>query len=300
MIRIWIAILGSMLILQTSRAAPVTETESTSKPTSHPLPGHSYGQHKGWLGPIEEPDMSILCQTCQENDAEMPSISVQKETKGDKRKATPTTASANKRPKKSPPVCPDHNTGKQRSFCIKCQLDGTGGGSLCIGGHGKRKYACKECHPDKYEAHRKSEVALYAKKRNQASINCAEHKTGRPKLHCIGCQQAGNGGGSICVGGHGREKRNCKECPPEEYVVNSIKRKTKTQKRRMAMNEASGKYDNSKDENDGKKIKISRGTSNGNESTGEKSKCVCGNEMDSMEDPICAECANNLSNILEK
>ena len=139
-------------------------------------------------------------------------------------------------------------------------------------------------------------MALYAKKRNQASINCTEHKTGRPKWYCIGGQQAGTGGGYLCVGGHGREKRHCKECHPEQYVANPIKRMTKTQDQRMAINEALGKHDNA---NDGINIYLSSDNSNGDESTGEQSKCVYGNELDGMEDPICSECATDLKRMLE-
>ena len=65
MIRIWIGFISTRQII---RATPVTET-LVSKPTSHPLPGLSYRQHEGWFGLIEEPDISILCQPCQETDA---------------------------------------------------------------------------------------------------------------------------------------------------------------------------------------------------------------------------------------
>ena len=129
MIWVWIQLLGLLLSLQKSKAAPVTETESLSQPTSQPFPAFPYGQHDGGLVLIEESNISILCYPCREIDADIPSISA------DRRKAVPTTVRVliNKRARKPTSVCPDHNTGKPRSYSLKCQMDGKGGGALCIG-----------------------------------------------------------------------------------------------------------------------------------------------------------------------
>ena len=299
MIGIWIAILGFISTLQIITAAPVTETKLVSQPTSQPIPALLYGQHKGGFGPIEESDMSILCQSCQENDIEIPSISEDMVAAGVKRNSVPTTALAIKRARKPTPVCSYHNTRKPRSYCLKCQIDGTGGGALCIGGHGKRKYNCKECHPDEYAANRKSDTAKKAMKREMGLFNCLEHSTGKPKWFCIECQQAGTGGGGLCIGGHGRQKRDCKKCHPVKHAANLTMKKEKYKKMQMVMNEAPGERYNSNDANDGINISLSSDNLNEDESTGEKFKCVCGNELNSKEDPICAECATNLKSMLE-
>ena len=64
------------------------------------------------------------------------------------------------------------------------------------------------------------------------------------------------------------------------------------------MNEAPGKRQNVNDTNDDINISVSN-DNNGDESTVKKSKCVCGNELDGMEDPICTECATDLKSMLE-
>ena len=62
-------------------------------------------------------------------------------------------------------ICPDHDSGKHRSYCFDCQKAGMGGGALCRGGHGKRKYNCKECHPDEHEANRLRTKVRYNRKK---------------------------------------------------------------------------------------------------------------------------------------
>ena len=289
MIGIWITMLGLISSLNTTRAVPATETELDTQPTSHPPHALPSDQHEGRFGPIEESDMSILCQPCQKNDAEMPSISGDKVTTGGKGQAGHITSSTNKRARKPRMICPDHDTGKQRTFCIGCQIDGTGGGSLCIGGHGKRKYACKECHPDKHEANQKAQKAIYSRNRGQGTINCPDHNTDQRRSYCIECQKAGTGGGGLCKRGHGKRKADCKECHPEEHAANSLKRKERREEYKrnlkMIVHETSDKKPSWSDTNDG----------SSDDSSGDKSKCVCGNELDSIKDPICNECASDLA-----
>ena len=171
-------------------------------------------------------------------------------------------------------------------MCIGCQKDGTGGGSLCIGEHGKRKGNCKLCHPDEYAAELKRNKAQYAKRRDEGKINCTVHKTGTAKKYCMECQEDGTGVGSLCIE-HGKRKYDCKLCNPEKYATNSLKMKEK-----RAVDKASGKRDFSSGTTDG--ITTSLYT---DESYWDELKCVC---EKNLEDPICAVCASMLENIFDE
>ena len=237
----------------------------------------------------------IQCHPCQEIDAEMPNISADKIAPAAKRKAVPTTASTNKRARKPTSVCPDHNTGNPRSYCLRCQIEGKGGGALCIGGHGKRKYNCKECHPDKHEANLETSRKQYAKKRNAGNINCVDHNSGRPKTICFECQINGTGGGGLCDGRHGKRKHDCSECHPDKHaklLFNQRERYKSTWKSNRIMHDSTGTLPSSSNLNDGI-IKYSDG------SYVDESKCVCGKELDSRTDPICNDCATYLTNIFK-
>ena len=109
---------------------------------------------------------------------------------------------------------------------------------------------------------------------------CTAHDTGNVrKTYCLECQKAGTGGGGLCSGFHGREKRHCKECHPKVYDK-ELERRHKR---------AAAKKDLKKtDESSGPKIKAN-----------DNSKCVCGKRIQDNQDPLCPGCATDLKNILE-
>ena len=59
------------------------------------------------------------------------------------------------------------------------------------------------------------------------------------------------------------------------------------------MSESSGQPNISNNVNEGEILKHSGSSEN------DLTKCSCGNDIENAEDPICSECAANLSEILE-
>ena len=269
-----------------------TEIDSESHPTSNPILPPPHGQEEGnacdWcVGFNPTADLSNLCTTCRELDEKMPSIIAS--PAGTDEKIQPSIAGSassarSRNNQQYQSVCPDHNTGKPRSYCIDCQIAGTWGGGLCKGGHGKRKNNCKECHPDENAVARRKANERYHRKYKTIDY-CPEHDTGKRITYCIDCQKAGTGGGGLCKGGHGKEKRYCKECHPDIYEASRVKR---IQKRK-----SSGPPNILNNVNEGKILKHFGSLEN------DLTECSCGNNIKNPEDPLCYECAAKLSEILE-
>lgn len=113
--------------------------------------------------------------------------------------------------------CKCHH-GKQKSHCIEC-----GGASMCI--HEKLRYQCIECGGKGICQHGKRKN--YCVDCNGASLCCHKFQKhlckmcggtsicrhGRIRSYCIECENAG----SICE--HRTERRYCKVCSPEGYLV---------------------------------------------------------------------------------
>ena len=214
MILAWMISLG---LLQIVWSVPVTQTDDITQPSSRPIPPLSHGQECAWCAVIDPTaPISALCESCRTVDETMSKILENPEETDKKRKATTSGRKTSdiSTMKRHAMICPDHNTGKPRTVCVECQKNGTGGGALCKGGHGKRKTLCKECHPDIYTADRL--------KRTEKQ----------------------------------REKRQLKRIIPGSYLKDS-----------------------------------------GDSDLSER-KCACGNEIENPEDPLCAECAADLYDII--
>ena len=302
MIRGWILLLGLLSSLQTVWLAPVAQTKTLTKPTSLSSPPlyHSHdSEHEcGWCAVIDPTaHISALCESCRTVDDTTSNILKNSEAPGENRKASisdpDTSAGLSNKRRKS--VCPDHNTGTPRTFCIDCQKNGTGGGGLCKGGHGKQKHNCKECHPDDYRANLLKKRVRYTNKKDAGIDICPGHGTGKPRTFCVECQKAGTGGGGLCIGGHGKKKSRCKECHPEMYEASRFKsaeRDREARKRKKMMMESLGQPITANNVTERKFWKHFGSSEN------DSTKCSCGKSID-PEDPLCSECAEDLSEILE-
>jgi hypothetical protein len=67
--------------------------------------------------------------------------------------------------------CLEHGPGQERRFCLGCQKEGNGGGSLCKGFHGKQKANCEICHPHLYEARLRKLRQKYARRSSEEQLS---------------------------------------------------------------------------------------------------------------------------------
>jgi hypothetical protein len=195
----------------------------------------------------------------------------------DKTIATP-RAKAKLKPKAySHQECISHGTGKERRFCLGCQREGTGGRSLCKGFHGKQKQYCKVCNPLKYDVTTKKHL-------------CAEHDTRKRRSHCFECQKAGNGGGGLCIGKHGRMKNRCKECHPDLYEARLRKQRQKYTLR------SGGEQSSDAESFADHPVAMSHLLGLKSNSDSEPLKCLCGHDLvgiDEVHYSICDKCTTD-------
>ena len=143
------------------------------------------------------------------------------------------------------------------------------------------------------------------------------------KSLCIECQKSGVGGNMLCSGGHGKLKRNCRMCHPDLYEdmlrvqwERRNRKKAAIAAAAVAAGQSVGRIQPSplfpplrnKGGDNGKRIMKSMSGDighSGNQpssvsSTIDESKCVCGNQVNTLGDPICPECAADLEDILRE
>ena len=151
---------------------------------------------------------------------------------------------------------------------------------------------------------------------------CSSHGSSGSRRRCLECQKSGVGGNMLCSGGHGKLKRNCRMCHPDLYEdMLRIQRERKYRTNAAiavatAAGQSVGRRQPSplfpplrnKGGDNGKRIMKSISGDIGHSSnqpssissTIEESKCVCGNQIDTLGDPICPECAADLEDILRE